>query len=894
MHTSSPTIRNILRQFQDMPKSNSVYLTRCVEPLNTSRLYQQPGFFQCSDGTLIIEHHLCDGEADCPDESDESNCSWVCHYFSNYTHHHNCFMKCTKPSCTCHPLYFHCNSGGCIPLSKFCNGIPDCPDASDEALCTMHNASGKPSDHGGPSASEADDTIHNLASSADAHARQPEESGLFTCQNGTKSNDALKDDTVEGKLGSFVCHTGDQISRIRLNDTVPDCPIHGEDEAWLTQHRVIDHSNTVSLVLPCIPGHPKVYEHYEICLLTWQAPGELAICRNGGHLSDCVYHSCPQHYKCSYSYCIPIRAVCNGISDCPNGEDEQNCQILSCPETLKCKRDNFCVHPNDLNNGFIDCPGYKDDEALTTQCPLYCKCLGLAAFCTGDVIKSQELRFVSALIWHNMTGAKFKSKTHASFESLKYLDLSNNILNKRFSLIFRSLHSLVSLLLVNVSISEIQPHTFSRLSSVRDLQLQVNSIPIIYTDGFNGLSALTILNLSKLNIQTLLSCSFRGLQQLLHLDISVNKLTRLERETFCGLASLQILYLQHNDIVFVHSHILSFIIHLQVLISNITGLCCYANILSCSPKFNNQLAPCTSILQHNAITYCLYIIAIISVGQNIVAFVIYKLLFVARNTKKRVCNMFRKQLLLSDATMGCFFLLLCAYNSVFHNDFVIVCHVWTQSIHCRVLSFISMLSLEMSLFVVLIIAVERYLAMCFPLKDMHIPVPAAWSMILSAWLVAIAISLAPDLSLYFNNIALNNAMCVTILSFALLDIWIVGGIFVINTIVIVTTLVFHLGVIKAVRNMQQNRQIAQARRSRERLVTTRIVLLIFTNNSCWLVLGTVSLMQMAGVSITKTMLAAIVTAVLPVSTLLNPILNVYTTMEFSEVIQAKLAKCRRS
>ena len=66
----------------------------------------------------------------------------------------------------------------------------------------------------------------------------------------------------------------------------------------------------------------------------------LATCRNGAHLSDCIYHSCPQRFECAYSYCIKLHAVCDGVIDCPDAQDEHDCQALSCPHTLKCKRDN--------------------------------------------------------------------------------------------------------------------------------------------------------------------------------------------------------------------------------------------------------------------------------------------------------------------------------------------------------------------------------------------------------------------------------------------------------------------------------------------------------------------------------------------------------------------------
>ena len=212
--TNNPTITKIFKKIlnmHDFRMNNDEYLLKCVEPTFAGVNSLRDFLFQCYDGTLIIQHHLCDGEADCPYASDESNCSWVCQFSTTSVKHGNCFRDCVTPICMCHHLYFSCVTGGCIPLSKFCNGIKDCPDASDESLCARDIVSENP----------------------------VKEHGLFTCMSGA------------------------QIGRRKLNDTVPDCPIHGDDEVWLYKHNTVVINYTMPLAIPCIPGHPKVYWYYE-------------------------------------------------------------------------------------------------------------------------------------------------------------------------------------------------------------------------------------------------------------------------------------------------------------------------------------------------------------------------------------------------------------------------------------------------------------------------------------------------------------------------------------------------------------------------------------------------------------------------------------------------------
>ena len=759
IQTSLSPVARIHQQFLEQSKETDTLgsVARCIETPVTKNISLQEAFFQCTDGTLIIQHHVCDGEADCPHGSDEANCSWLC----NFEEHHSCFSDCISPNCTCHHFYFNCESGGCVSLSKFCNGIIDCPDASDETLCP-------------------NDIVESIPA---------EKQELFTCQS------------------------GDKISKSRLNDTIPDCPFHGDDETLLSEDNIIAIDYTMPLVLQCISGHPKEYLHHQLCLLTWQDPNELAACRNGGHLRDCVYHSCPQHYKCEYSYCIPLHAVCDGVLDCPCGEDEQNCKVLSCPNNLKCKQDNVCIHRNNINDGSIDCPAYEDDEVTLTMapCPPHCQCMGHAAVCTGDHPFTKSLTFVRSLRCWNSSAITLTKKTFLFFESLRFFDLANNGLIFIAKSPFHTMEFLAVLIVNNTSISAIRAFMFGGLQNVRDLQLQYNPIRTLHTDGFNGLSASPILDLSRLIIHKFFQCSFRGLHSLVHLDLSVNKIKILERKIFCGIETLEILYLQHNLIAFVDAQVFISTKQLQELESSIAGLCCYANIQHCTPQFDDDFASCTSILHHGIIRYTTYIIAIVPLILNTIGFTVVHVFSVAKNIRKEVNNKFRKQLLISDSVMGLFFLALSIYNIAYTGDFVTVGHLWRQSIHCRILSFISMLSVEITLFMVLILGIERFLAVCFPLRNFMISTKAAWTMIISAWSAAGLLAITPLLNLSFKNSGLNNAMCIAILSFDRIDLWIVASIYTVNTIVTISILVLHVGVVRAVCNSQPFEHLSKAR-----------------------------------------------------------------------------------
>ena len=561
----------------------------------------------------------------------------------------------------------------------------------------------------------------------------------------------------------FNCKSGETIDIILVNDTVPDCPVHGDDEVWPNESM----SNIMvcddKVLLACIPGHPKLFFHHLLCQMTWDSAGRLATCRNGAHLRNCIYHSCPHQYKCPYSYCIPVYAVCDGRVDCPDGNDETDCHTLLCPHFLRCKADDICVHKNDINNGLINCPSNSDDELGIKSCPDSCECLGQAVYCGGNHLNNyiKQIDFARSLIIRSGVVSEVNNETFSSFINLKYLDLSDNRFSNFQTSSFSTLRAVVKLEMVNVSLSAIIQYYFQGLISVKILSLQDNNIYRTERYAFHGLFSLPELDLSHQMLSNIAPCSFKGLKVLKSLNLSYNLISALNKNTLCGLPNLILLDLKGNDIYFVDPLSFTVVSNLQILDSNTQGICCYKDFQQCSPKFDDDFASCISILSEKALQVFVWGLAVFVIIDNLDALSTL-ILFKSDQSKKRMIHTFYQiHLTLSDLIMGCYFLLLAIFNIIYEGDYVQVASLWKKGLPCKSLAFISLFSFQMTMYMTLILSVERFIALGLPMNTMFSRLRLARLVILMGWILSAGIATFPFV-LLLTFITLSSTMlCVS-------------------------------------------------------------------------------------------------------------------------------------
>ena len=66
--------------------------------------------------------------------------------------------------------------------------------------------------------------------------------------------------------------------------------------------------------LQCIPGHSATFDWHELCLYDIQND----VCPFGFHLKYSKDFYCTNSFKCTDSYCVPFKNMCDGKWDCPH------------------------------------------------------------------------------------------------------------------------------------------------------------------------------------------------------------------------------------------------------------------------------------------------------------------------------------------------------------------------------------------------------------------------------------------------------------------------------------------------------------------------------------------------------------------------------------------------
>ena len=322
-------------------------------------------------------------------------------------------------------------------------------------------------------------------------------------------------------------------------------------------------------------------------------------------------------------------------------------------------------------------------------------------------------------------------------------------------------------------------YLFQGLINVKIMFLKGNNIYRTEKYAFHGMSSLPELDLSHQMLSNIASCSFLGLKVLKTLNVSYNLRSTLNQNTFCGLQNLTVLDLRGNSIIYVHPLAFAVAMNLHTLESNTQGICCYTSIEKCSPQ---------------ALQYGIWSIAMLIIIDNIAALCTFQSFKSGQSKKRMIHTFYQINLTLSDLSMGCYFL-LAIFNAVYEGDFVQVASLWKRGLPCKLLAFVCFLSFQMTMYMTLILSLERFVALYLPMKISFNRFKFARLAVLIGWIRNAVIATLPIVTAYIHQTRFNNAMCIMMISFEQVHIGYVLTVVILNTIISLCNIFLYSAII---------------------------------------------------------------------------------------------------
>lgn len=679
-------------------------------------------YFVCDNLEVISTVLRCDGIAHCRDGSDESN---------------GCDQDCLD-------WQFKCANGRCISIGYYCDFVDDCGDGSDESRCERHRCKLNEFRCQSGQCITADKRCDLLPDCSDSS-----DEGR-SCTIGSNCNSA----------STFQCYNGNCIPQYAVCDFQIDCPgkFHEDEDATtcdLIQKNqatmnyssepanVINHAtnNITSVVFyqanqaasnerwmnlfKCTSGN--MIDNSLRCLYEFDRYGYQIGCRDVSHLIDCADFECPprDYVKCSNSYCIPWRYVCDGKWDCIMGEDEVGCARYVCPGQYKCANQSSCILLHQLCDGHRQCPMGDDEWFCDLQCPIGCDCIGQSVNCRDANMTSLPNNYISKSVRkldlsYNKLGPNLNQSNFDAYHDLGELILHRNGIEVLPPRKFHQLRNLYKLDLSLNRIHSVKRGAFAGLRRVTQLLLESNQqLSLLEPEAFLGLSSLQVLNISSSRIQSLRKNTFDGLTSLRHLLLRNNMISSVEDGAFRSLTSLVSLDMRGNDIKSFTKSVFSDLKSLRNLSTDSFKFCCLVNHQipadRCLP-LPDEISDCEDLLSSVPQRTCIWIAGGIACVGNLVVIVWrYR---DRLGQKEREAEQVNSTLLLSlgfsDLLMGIYLIIIALVDSWYRGRYIENADKWRESPLCNLCGILSAVSSTVSVLTLVSIAHNRYLEICRP------------------------------------------------------------------------------------------------------------------------------------------------------------------------------------
>ena len=292
-------------------------------------------------------------------------------------------------------------------------------------------------------------------------------------------------------------------------------------------------------------------------------------------------------------------------------------------------------------------------------------------------------------------------------------------------------------------------HHFHSLTNLRVLVLSGNPLSAITNTepSGKGTPILQTINLSGANFHVFNGSALAGCPVLKTLNISWSKLTAVREGGFQSTPLLENLDLRGSPLKDLPSDLLRGLDSLKVVHADNYKLCCKAmlpedfDLNKCHAK-RDLLASCEDFLQSNLYRVFLWLFASLSVVGNVGSFVA-RLYLGNKSAGLGSFSIFVTNLSTANFFMGVYLAIVGVADQIYRGEYFWHGDQWKESAICKVAGFLSLMSSEVSAFIICLITLDRFLALRFPFSSLHFSRGSAVIAGAIVWIIGIALATVP-------------------------------------------------------------------------------------------------------------------------------------------------------
>ncbi|KAM9788935.1 relaxin receptor 2a [Neosynchiropus ocellatus] len=656
------------------------------------------------------------------------------------------------------------------------------------------------------------------------------------------------------------------------------------------------------------------------------------------------------------SECLPQALHCNGHWDCPNGADESRCgDNIGFADLFGEAEQSIELYLNECllqdYPDFCSCTHTEVDcvEVNLQEVP------PLPPNVTWLSLKNNEIQVLPDFVFSECTSLErlfiqnnllshISKDAFSGMHGLKRLFLSENFIFSLIPGVFKDLHQLQWLLLDHNPLSVVSPDSFFGLQSLIYLSMVNTSLRQIPHPSFcQHMPALNWLDLAgnfiqNLNYSILQTCSslevlllidnqieripentFQSLWKLADLNLSKNRITALPENTFRSLSkSLRKLNVSHNPSLRIHSSNFIRLTNLQSLalegidipdiqtkmflpMANLSHIyfksfqyCSYApHVRSCKPN-TDGISSFEDLLANTVLRVSVWVVAFITCFGNL--FVIGMRSVIRAENNLHAIGI--KVLCCADCLMGVYLFFVGAFDMTYRGQYNRNALLWMESVECRTIGFLAMLSSEVSVLLLTYLTLEKFLVIVFPFSNLRPGKLLTGVILVSIWVLGFVIAAVPLTNEeIFGNYYGRNGVCFPLHSDMLEKPTAKGysmGIFLGLNLVAFLVIVFSYSrMFFSIYKTGVNATALRSRRLSDVAVANRFFFIVFSDALCWIPIFLVKVLSLLEVEIPGTISSWLVIFILPINSALNPILYTLTTSFFREQVELLLCKWQR-